>query len=254
MDRILTTNAASGQPFLAPTSLDMLQDAYKNGIRELALAQIGSSYSTSVPYILWGLEQLGGFNVSAGAIFFNDEVFYSAGYFGGAGLGTLIANISTNFAASDPITYEDGSIHNTHSLRTCNLGYGTSGTGDIGDFYTDFVYLQTDFVAIPSDDITWIDNPGDAPTCRRRIGGKVQLNGGFEVATGPAGQTFAELPIGFRPYKNIETIAGKSASSVFSAISIRITTAGKILFANTSDIPAVGGRVYLDNVQFDINI
>jgi len=67
MNRILTTNAASGQPFLAPTSLDMLQDAYKNGIRELARAQIGSSYDPTVPYILWGLEEGSSPVVSSGA-------------------------------------------------------------------------------------------------------------------------------------------------------------------------------------------
>lgn len=145
MDRILTTNAASGQPFLAPTSLDMLQDAYKNGIRELALAQIGSSYDATVPYILWGCESVSPVAVSEGGIFFNGEVFYTAGWSSGSlppAPLVLIANISTNFSAVDPITYEDGSVHNTHSLRTCIFAYGTSGTGTIGDF-TDFVRVNT---------------------------------------------------------------------------------------------------------------
>jgi hypothetical protein len=251
MNRIDTSFAANGQPFLAPTSLDMLQDAYKDGIRELALAQIGSSYSTSVPYILWGCEEGSSPIVSQGAIFFNGEVLFCAGR-GSAGVGTLIASLGIAYPVSDPVTFEDGSTNNIHQIRTCNLTYGTSGTGTIGDF-ADFVRLQTDFVAIPSDDITWIDNSGDAPTCRRRMGGKVQLNGGFEVAMGPADATFAELPVGFRPYKDIYTIAGKSASSVFSVVPVRVTTLGKILFSNTSDVPAVGGRVYLDNIQFDIN-
>lgn len=144
MNRILTTFAASGQPFLAPTSLDMLQDAYKNGIRELALAQIGSSYDATVPYILWGCESVSPTAVSEGGIFFNGEVFYTAGWSSGSlppSPLVLIANISTNFAAVDPITYEDGSVHNTHSIRTCVFSYGTSGTGTIGDF-TDFVRVN----------------------------------------------------------------------------------------------------------------
>jgi len=144
MNRILTTFAASGQPFLAPTSLDMLQDAYSNGIRELALAQIGSSYDATVPYILWGCESVSPVAVSEGGIFFNGEVFYTAGWSSGSlppSPLVLIANISTTFAAVDPITYEDGSVHNTHSLRTCIFAYGTSGTGTIGDF-TDFVRVN----------------------------------------------------------------------------------------------------------------
>jgi hypothetical protein len=145
MQRIDTSFAASGQPWLAPTSLDMLQDAYKNGIRELALAQIGSSYSTSVPYILWGCESVSPVAVSEGGIFFNGEVFYTAGWSSGSlppSPLVLIANISTNFAAIDPVTFEDGSTHNVHALRTCIFSYGTSGTGTIGDF-TDFVRVNT---------------------------------------------------------------------------------------------------------------
>lgn len=149
MNRILTTFAASGQPFLAPTSLDMLQDAYKNGIRELALAQIGSSYDATVPYILWGCESVSPVAVSEGGIFFNGEVFYTAGWSSGSlppSPLVLIANISTTFAAVDPITYEDGSVHNTHSIRTCVFSYGTSGTGTIGDF-TGFVRVNTTSVS-----------------------------------------------------------------------------------------------------------
>lgn len=145
MDRILTTFSASGQPFLAPTSLDMLQDAYKNGIRELALAQIGSSYDATVPYILWGCESVSPVAVSEGGIFFNGEVFYTAGWSSGSlppSPLVLVASISTTFSAVDPVTYEDGSTHNTHSIRTCVFSYGTSGTGTIGDF-TDFVRVNT---------------------------------------------------------------------------------------------------------------
>jgi hypothetical protein len=146
MNRIDTSFAASGQPFLAPTSLDMLQDAYKDGIRELALAQIGSSYSTSVPYILWGLEVDNSVPlVSSGAIFFNGEVLATGGIVG-AGIGTLIASLGIAYPVSDPVTFEDGSTNNIHQIRTCNLTYGTSGTGTIGDF-NDFVRVNTTSVS-----------------------------------------------------------------------------------------------------------
>lgn len=145
MRRIDTSFAASGQPFTAPTSLDMLQDAYKDGIRELALAQIGSSYDPTVPYILWGCESASPVAVSEGGIFFNGEVFYTAGWSSGSlppSPLVLIASISTNFAAIDPVTFEDGSTHNIHELRTCVFSYGTSGTGTIGDF-NDFIRVNT---------------------------------------------------------------------------------------------------------------
>lgn len=145
MRRIDTSFAASGQPFTAPTSLDMLQDAYKDGIRELALAQIGSSYDPTVPYILWGCESASPVAVSEGGIFFNGEVFYTAGWSSGSlppSPLVLIASISTNYAAIDPVTFEDGSTHNVHELRTCIFAYGTSGTGTIGDF-NDFIRVNT---------------------------------------------------------------------------------------------------------------
>jgi hypothetical protein len=94
---------------------------------------------------LWGCESVSPVAVSEGGIFFNGEVFYTAGWSSGSlppSPLVLIANISTNFAAIDPVTFEDGTTHNVHALRTCIFAYGTSGTGTIGNF-TDFVRVNT---------------------------------------------------------------------------------------------------------------
>lgn len=145
MNYIDTSFAASGQPFLAPTSLDMLQDAYKDAFSDISKSLIGESYDPTVPYILWGCETTGPAFVSTGAVFFNGEVFFVPQWNPGVGPvfpNVLIAAVLTSYSAVDPVTFEDGSIHNIHNIRMCNLGYGLSGTGDIGDF-TDFVRVNT---------------------------------------------------------------------------------------------------------------
>jgi hypothetical protein len=145
MNRIDTSFAASGQPFLAPTSLDMLQDAYKNGFSDTIKSLIGSSYSATVPYILWGCESTGPSFVSTGAVFFDGELYFVPQWNPGVGPifpNVLIAAVQTTYSAVDPVTFEDGSTHNIHNIRICNLGYGLSGAGDIGDF-TDFVRVNT---------------------------------------------------------------------------------------------------------------
>jgi hypothetical protein len=101
---------------------------------------------------LWGCESVSPVAVSEGGIFFNGEVFYTAGWSSGSlppSPLVLIANISTNFAAIDPVTFEDGTTHNVHELRTCIFAYGTTGTGTIGDF-TDFVRVNTTSVSYSS--------------------------------------------------------------------------------------------------------
>jgi hypothetical protein len=143
MNRILTTNAADGQPFLSPTSLDMLQDAYKTGFADIVKSMIGSTYSASVPYVLWGCETTSTPSITAGALFFNGEVITVAAWAPGVACLSSVPglNIVASYAASDPVTYESGASHNTHQIRTAVASCGTSGTFTIGDF-TDLYYFN----------------------------------------------------------------------------------------------------------------
>jgi hypothetical protein len=250
MNRILTTNAADGQPFLSPTSLDMLQDAYKTGFADLVKSIIGSTYSALVPYVLWGCEVTSTPSITAGAIFFNGEVITVAPWAPGIACFASVPglNLSTTYAASDPVTYESGASYNTHQIRTAVASCGTSGAFTIGDF-TDLVWLKTGYEDIAVNDATWAATVGDEPKCIRD-NGRVQLSGGFTVALGPAGANFGLLPAGFRPYKNMVFAMTRVQSGTYSTIQVKITTAGVISVANIADIPSATSYIALDAITF----
>jgi hypothetical protein len=251
MNRILTTNAADGQPFLSPTSLDMLQDAYKTGFADLVKSIIGSTYSALVPYVLWGCEVTSAPAITAGALFFNGEVITVAAWAPGVACFASVPglNIVESYAASDPVTYESGSSYNTHQIRTAVASCGTSGTFSIGDF-TDLVWLRSELEDIAvNDPVTWAATVGDEPKCVRD-NGRVQLSGGFTVILGPAGANFGLLPVGFRPYKNMVFAMAKVQAATYSTIQVKISTAGVISVANTADIPSATSYIALDAITF----
>lgn len=211
---------------------EALSKVIGNHAGQIVRMLIGGTYDPTKVYILWGCEARG----NDGFCLYDSQIYFIEGNSGPVCGGGLVDVISVY----TPTLYTDG----VQSLRNICAAPG-SGIAN----FTDVIYLQIARTSIPSDDITWIDNPGDAPRCSLNPLGQVQLSGGFEVASGPAGQTFAELPSVFRPYKDMTVQAVKSASSVFTCVPITISTAGKLRFANSSDIPAVGGRIFLDGIQ-----
>lgn len=124
---------------------DFLQAAYTEPIAAILQAQIGASYSASTPYILYGcVASVVGPNTTftAGAIFFNGEVFLSPAQSIGtpSGSNVIVANIlkaqyGTN---ADPVQFMGlgAPSLNVHNIRTCQFAAGLTGTGTIGDFST----------------------------------------------------------------------------------------------------------------------
>ena len=146
MDKVLTTWGADGQPILSPTTLDHIQGAYSNVFNQTMRSIIGTTYSTSIPYVLSGCVSTtggGGVTISEGMIFFNGEVFYSPQQFVVSGIGVLLANIGLSYPTTpgvEPVLYKNGATHFTHQFRRVSYTIGTSGTGTISD-YTAFVQV-----------------------------------------------------------------------------------------------------------------
>lgn len=215
---------------------EALSKVIGNHAGAIVVSLIGGAYDPTKVYILTGCEARG----NSGYCLYDGEIYFIVGNSGPVCGGGLVDVIKVY----TPTLYTGG----VQSLQNI---CAASGSG-IANF-ANVIYLRIARTAIPSDDITWIDNAGDAPRCSLNPLGQIQLNGGFEVASGPPGQTFAELPLAFRPYKNVTVQAVKSDSSVFTCVPITISTAGKLRFANSTDIPGVGGRIFLDGVQIDKN-
>lgn len=127
MNTIITSNVVDPnieQPWKS-TSLQFLEDSQLETYKNVVISLIGSSYSTSIVYILFGCVRSGTADggsgavaVTAGAVFFNGEVYTVDAF-----AGTLVANnlgsavIVTN-GTPDPTVFSDNvSTFNVHNVR-----------------------------------------------------------------------------------------------------------------------------------------
>jgi hypothetical protein len=140
-------SATNGFPIKSGT-LDFIQDSYTEIVGELisALINSGVGYVFYVPYVLYGCEKSstgGNTTISAGAIFWNGEVFVSPSqtFPDPSGGDVIIANIGiTQYSTNaDPVTFSLGSAANVHNIRRVLYSTGTSGTGTLGNYDTDFI-------------------------------------------------------------------------------------------------------------------
>ena len=137
--RYLDTSAVTttiGMPQKSGT-LVHIQNAYKEAIAQAIIALIGSGYSTSTMYLLSGLVNSGSssvWNISAGSVFYNGEVFMvnaSTGTITGSNVITLVTSQSFYSAGvtADPVQFTDGISRNIHQINQMAITQGLSGSG-----------------------------------------------------------------------------------------------------------------------------
>jgi hypothetical protein len=137
-----------GMPVKSGT-LVHLQLAYQEALNALAQSQIGSNYDSSKVYILYGCVNSGSgstFTISAGAVFYNGEV-YLVDAVSFTASGTAVGTIGTTYFGTnaDPVTFTDSSTANVHQIRKMVIADATSGSG-VAD-YTDWV-LPTEWIEV----------------------------------------------------------------------------------------------------------
>jgi len=137
--------------FTTSGTINFLQAAYTEVIAQTLIAQIGSNYSTSTPYILYGcVETVGGSTTtfSAGAIFYNGEVYIipaSAPIANPTGGNVFLCTllVTNNFlepggASCDPATFSMSSPSNVHNIRSINYVVGPAGGSGVMNYLFDF--------------------------------------------------------------------------------------------------------------------
>jgi len=153
MNQIITSNVNDSinqeQPLLA-TSLAFLQSGIIEGLGNSVQAQIGSSYSTSTIYVLWGLIRTGAADgassgtvtITAGAIYYNGEIYTVPAFTGTMATGKAVYSALTITNGSpDPTTFSNGNTFNVHNIRQWIFSIATSGSNAQSTFY----YLNTDW-------------------------------------------------------------------------------------------------------------
>lgn len=115
-------------------TLEHVQEAYSDAIASMFTAFIAGA---SAPVSIHGCVNSGSgsdYNISAGAIYHNGEVFDIAAFVGTAPGGQVpVLSLVTTYRTGDPVKYSDGSTFNTHSIRLYQWAFGASGSG-LADF------------------------------------------------------------------------------------------------------------------------
>jgi len=143
MNKLITSDISAGSRMpIKKGTIDFLQLAYQQPLSALAQRIIGTNYDPTKAYVLYGLTGSMG-SISAGALFFNGEVYLCDGDSSGlpcGGSNVAVLNIAiTNYSSdADPVTFSDGSVYNIHNIRKVAISCGASGSGDVCD-YSDLV-------------------------------------------------------------------------------------------------------------------
>jgi len=150
---------------LKADTLGFLQDANKEVFASLIQAIIGSSYSTTVVYILLGLNPMYGNAVASGTVFYNGEVYDVVGL---TGFGTFQFKLNIDNDTStgvlsgnplDPVTLVGGGTANIHNIR--NMILVNDGTGFIDYSDVNVVPFRVDSLFNPNKIITSMIPIGD---------------------------------------------------------------------------------------------
>lgn len=175
MKHILTgaISGTTGMRFKSGT-LVHLQAAYAEALNSITQERIGPGYDPTKAYLMYGCVNSGTgvfYNISAGAIFYNGEIYQvpaTAFTIGGSNVavGVLTTTYFTDPTA-DAVTFTDGTPRNVHEILTINFGIGLSGSG-VSD-YTNLVYMSKipqgalnqiiDWMP-PTLDTSWFDSTG----------------------------------------------------------------------------------------------
>lgn len=215
MRKINTSSITStvAMPFKSGT-IDHLQKAYTEAVAALAKNMIGTDYDPTKFYILHGCVNSGSgssYVISAGAIFYNGEVYLvDAATFtasGSTAVGTITKTQEVTNA--DPVTFTDGVSRNVHDIYKIVFAAGTSGSGDVD--FADLVGLVASVdswhnvgdVGEPSFFTTWANQSGANQPLqfKKNADGTVTIRGIVSVNAGSgavANKNVFELPAGYR--------------------------------------------------------
>lgn len=136
MKKLILTNVVSGVRKLGgiKQTLEHVQESYIEVIASMFTAFVAGA---SVPVSIHGCVNSGSgstYNISAGAIWHNSEVFEIDAFAGTAVGGEVpVLSLLTTWRAGDPVKYSDGSTFNTHTIRKYGWAFGVSGSG-LADF------------------------------------------------------------------------------------------------------------------------
>lgn len=134
MKKILSNNIVENtrrQPF-NKASLEHIQEAFQEVFTSF-LKQF--TEDTANYFRLHGLVDSDGsataWDISAGAVYFNGEVFQVDAFVGTDPSDVPVLTLSTTYRAGDPVKFSDNNDFNVHEIRKMVITLGAPGSGDV---------------------------------------------------------------------------------------------------------------------------
>jgi hypothetical protein len=242
-----------------------LQDSYAECLGALAQSKIGNSYSSSTVYILYGCESsTGGGNttISAGAVFYNGEVFLSpTQVFATPGGGNVVVSaISTTqyTTNADPVLFSDSVSRNVHNIRQILYSSGPAGGSGVSGYIADYsAFVNADSPFINTGAVfqiisgnTWSNVGSPYYNFGYRVSGNcVDLCGVVTNAIIPGTIPIVNLPVGVRPASDTEQrqFSYKLGSTDFYDTRLYIKANGDVSIDSNASATAI---VTLDGIRF----
>lgn len=260
MKRLLSSSITSTakQPIVQGT-IEFLQDSYKEIFNALVNGMI--IYTTNDLIILYGcvVSGLGPYDVTAGAIYYNGEVYLVdavSGLTPGGGQTIVWKIVQTFDNTIDPLTFSDLSQHSVHEISKIALQVGVSGSG-IADYngatVKNIIGSNVTITALNS----WV-NTGSLAKYKILGNGDVLLTGsiGCNGVNVPSSGVMFQLPAGFRP-TTLRTfiMLGADNGSVYGAFRMTIATNGNVSFLTAGGGAATFdafAQAFLNGIRFNI--
>lgn len=209
------------QPFLGP-SVDFLQNATHEVLLAFGRAMVGNAYAANTVYVLYGCvltgvsSGAGNYAITAGAIFYNGEVYLvpAVGTTAVGGGNTVYSALATTNPSPDPVTFSDGSSKNVHDVRKWVTSVSATGGGGTNAFST---WILQPFSGTKTA-LSFVNGySAGAPVPSYRIDhlGNVKLSGKVTGGTNTSTQ-FSSLPAEARPtYDKVLLVFGETDGVVY---------------------------------------
>lgn len=116
-------------------TLQFLQDANAEVLANILIGLIGPGYNPATIYVLNGCVNSGTgtvYIITAGAVFYNGEVFLVAAtsFTVSGGNVPIFTQVTSQYTVhADPVTFTDAVVRNVHNIRMFAIVQGASGSG-----------------------------------------------------------------------------------------------------------------------------
>lgn len=251
MKRLITTETG-GHP-LNLDDIGFIQDGIKEQLANLSLAFGGSTV------LLYG-QETDGINKTAGAIFYNDEI-YSVPLTPTAQTGgSNTLRIVTNYDPLSPVTYKDTSIKNVHEVKS--MEWNTTGGVDTGITFAAIDSLRVSNVLLDSvfDEKRWSNLTANVNFVLVqnvdliKQGNTIKMRGRIRTTNTSTGLNFASgIPASMIPTVNriVPAMLLKTASTgKVETVHVTVKTDGTIAFDETLYGAASLDEIILDNSYY----